>query len=92
MELIKVVDAKYIEGYKIECQFNDGKKKVVDLKDELWGDMFEPLKDKSYFKNFKLNAFTIEWENGADFSPEFLYYWNEKKQHLPAGYSNRMDK
>ena len=92
MELIKVVDAKYIEGYKIEFQFNDGKKKVVDLKDELWGDMFEPLKDKTCFKNFKLNAFTIEWENGADFSPEFLYYWNENKQHSPADHSNRVNK
>ncbi|MBS3775752.1 MAG: DUF2442 domain-containing protein [Bacteroidales bacterium] len=92
MELIKVLDANYIEEYKIEFLFNDGKKKVVDLKDELWGEIFEPLKDMTYFKNFKLNDFTIEWENGADFSPEFLYYWNEKKQNLPAGHPNRMDK
>lgn len=24
------------------------------------------------FKNFTLNSWTIKWENGADFSPEFL--------------------
>jgi hypothetical protein len=73
MELIKVVDAKYLEGYKIEFRFNNGITKVVDLTNEIYGEIFEPLKDKNYFKNFTLNPFTIEWENGADFSPEFLF-------------------
>jgi hypothetical protein len=73
METIKIEEAKYIDGYKIALTFNDGKKKVVDLKNELWGEVFEPLNDISFFKNFTLNPFTIEWENGADFAPEFLY-------------------
>ena len=73
MELLKVVDAKYLEGYKIEFRFNNGIIKVVDLTDEIYGEVFEPLKDINYFKNFTLNPFTIEWENGADFSPEFLF-------------------
>lgn len=73
MELIKVVKAKYIEGYKIEFQFSDGKIKTVDLSGEIYGEVFEPLKDIEYFKRFSLNPFTIEWENGADFAPEYLY-------------------
>jgi len=73
MELIKVVDARYLEGYKIEFRFNNGITKVVDLTNEIYGEVFEPLKDINYFKNFTLNPFTIEWENGADFSPEFLF-------------------
>lgn len=73
MDLIKVTEAKYIDGYKIEIKFNDNKKKIIDLKNELWGEVFEPLNNIDYFKNFKLNPFTIEWDNGADFSPEFLY-------------------
>lgn len=73
MELIKVVDAKYLEGYKIEFRFNNGITKVVDLTNEIYGEVFEPLKDINYFKNFALNPFTIEWKNGADFSPEFLF-------------------
>jgi hypothetical protein len=73
MELIKVVDAKYLEGYKIEFRFSNGITKVVDLANEIYGEVFEPLKDINYFKNFSLNPFTIEWENGADFSPEFLF-------------------
>jgi len=73
MELLKVIDAKYVEGYKIEFRFNNGITKVVDLTNEIYGEVFEPLKDINYFKNFTLNPFTIEWENGADFSPEFLF-------------------
>lgn len=67
MELIKVTEAKYIDGYKIEFKFNDNKKKIIDLKNELWGEVFEPLNNIDYFKKFKLNPFTIEWDNGADF-------------------------
>ena len=77
MELIKVVDAKYLEGYKIEFRFNDGITKVVDLTNEIYGEVFEPLKDVDFFKKFMLNPFTIEWENGADFSPEYLYELGE---------------
>ncbi len=73
MKLIKLISANYINDYKIEVTFNDGLKSIVDLENELWGEIFEPLKDRNKFKKFSLNPFTIEWENGADFSPEFLY-------------------
>ena len=37
--------------------------------------MFEPLRDVSSFRQVTLNegTNTIEWPNGADFAPEFLY-------------------
>ena len=70
---IKVVAADYVEDYKIKLTFNDGLSKVVDLEDELWGEVFEPLKDKAYFKNFTRDTWTIGWSCGADFAPEFLY-------------------
>jgi hypothetical protein len=73
MDLIKVIEAKHVSGYKIALTFNDGRKKIVNLEEELYGEVFEPLKNIEYFKHFKLNPFTIEWDNGADFSPEFLY-------------------
>lgn len=71
--LIKVTDAKYIKDYQIEFTFNDGYQKVLDLKEQLDGPIFEPLKDIDYFRNFTLNRWTIEWVNGADLAPEFLY-------------------
>lgn len=72
MELIKVTNASYVKDFIIHFKFNNGIEKDINLETELWGEVFEPLKDLNLFKNFKLNSWTIEWENGADFSPEFL--------------------
>jgi hypothetical protein len=72
MELIKVTNASYVKDFIIHFKFNNGIEKDINLETELWGEVFEPLKDLNLFKNFKLNKWTIEWENGADFSPEFL--------------------
>jgi hypothetical protein len=71
--LIWIKDAKYAGGYKIACTFNDGVEKVVDLQRHLSGKIFEPLKDKKYFQNFRISEWSVEWNNGADLSPEFLY-------------------
>ncbi|MDR2449457.1 MAG: DUF2442 domain-containing protein, partial [Prevotellaceae bacterium] len=29
--------------------------------------------DLEKFKQFKVSDWTIEWENGADYAPEYLY-------------------
>ena len=70
--MIWVTEAAYIKDYLIRIIFNDGVEKIVDLKNELDEGIFIPLKDKEYFKNFHISANTIEWENGADFAPEYL--------------------
>jgi hypothetical protein len=71
--LVKVIEAVYIKDYSIQFTFNTSEKKIIDLKDQLWGEIFEPLNNQDVFRTYKLNDFTIEWPNGADFSPEFLY-------------------
>ena len=73
MDIIKVKSANYLKDYVIRFEFDDGLKKEINFEKELWGTVFEPLKDIEKFKNFKLNSWTIEWENGTDFAPEFLY-------------------
>jgi len=70
---LEVEKANYINDFVIQISFNDGTSKIVNLQEYLLGEVFEPLKDKNYFKNFKLSLNTIAWENGADFAPEFLY-------------------
>lgn len=67
-----VVQAKYTGDYKIWLSFNDGAKGEIDLSSELYGEIFEPLKDISFFKSFTLEGHTLSWSNGADFAPEFL--------------------
>ena len=71
----QIIDLSYVSDYKIWLKFDDGKEGEIDLKGELWGEVFQPLRDLSVFKKVRLDAElgTICWENGADFAPEFLY-------------------
>lgn len=73
--ILHVKEAKYLNDYVLWLKFNDGAEGVVDLKDELYGEVFEPLKDIERFKSFKVDPDleTIVWDNGADLAPEFLY-------------------
>jgi hypothetical protein len=70
--ILKVIQATYIKNFEIDLSFNDGTQGVADLSNAFRGPVFEKLKSVKYFKNFTLNRWTIEWENGADFAPEFL--------------------
>jgi len=73
--MLELQKAEYVDGYRVRIQFNDGKTGIVDLRDSLWGPIFEPLKDKNFFKRFTLSPIlhTLCWENDADFAPEHLY-------------------
>lgn len=73
--LPKVQKATYQGDYRIWLTFADGTEGEVDFENELWGEVFLPLKDKEYFSEFRLDVEleTIVWPNGADFAPEFLY-------------------
>lgn len=70
-----VTDVKYINDYKLKLTFENGIKKLVDLKAHLEGEIFEPLKDIDYFQKVSLNKDidTIVWDNEADFCPDFLF-------------------
>lgn len=70
-----VKEAKYLRDYVIWVRFNDEIEGEIDLKNELEGEVFGPLRDKRKFKSFKVDPVlgTIVWENGADLAPEFLH-------------------
>jgi hypothetical protein len=71
----RVIEAKYVKNYTLRLIFSDGSDGEVNFEQELTGEIFEPLKDISFFKKFAVNQeiHTIVWPNGADFAPEFLY-------------------
>lgn len=72
---LHVTEVRLTKDYELRLTFSDGIVKEVDLAGELHGEVFEPLKDPEMFKQVKVNVDTntIEWPNGADFAPEFLY-------------------
>ena len=73
--ILHITEAKHLQDYKVWLKFNDGEEGTVDLSQELWGTMFEPLKDLCLFSQVKLDKEldTIVWPNGADLAPEFLH-------------------
>ncbi len=75
MKFLHIKEVTYLEDYKLRLIFNNGVAKDVDLRAELYGQVFEPLQEIELFKQVKVNpdTRTIEWPTGADFAPEFLY-------------------
>jgi hypothetical protein len=72
--LAHIVDARHMAGHRLWLRFSDGAEGEVDLGAELYGEVFEPLKDVEYFRTFRVHPElrTVVWPNGADFAPEFL--------------------
>jgi len=71
----RVVAAKPSAEFHLWIEFQDGSRGEIDLEAELWGEMFEPLKDPDLFLQAIVDpeTNTVTWPNGADFAPEFLY-------------------
>lgn len=72
--ILHVTSVRHMGDYRLQLEFNNGRIKKVDLAEELYGEVFEPLRDLEEFKRVFLNVETgtLEWPNGADLAPEFL--------------------
>jgi hypothetical protein len=64
---MRVKKAEYVRDYKIKIVFSDGAIKIVDFKPFLKDakNLFIPLLDIEYFKNFSVDDTTISWPNGG---------------------------
>ena len=73
--LPRVIDAHYAGEYRVWLRFSDGLTGEIDLADQLWGPVFEPLKDPAFFAKMCVepDTDTITWPNGADLSPSWLH-------------------
>lgn len=84
--LPKVIDARHAGQYKVWLRFADGLSGEIDLADELWGTMFEPLKNVEMFAKLRVDGDldTIVWPNGADLSPQWLHEQLEARAKATA--------
>ncbi len=70
----KITKVKALDNYCLEILFDDGVKGQVSLSDRLFGPVFEPLKDPSFFAKVQIDEFgAVAWPNGADLAPDALY-------------------
>ncbi len=72
--IIHVTAVKVVGPHSLELAFDNGVRKRVNLRRELYGPVFEPLRDPAYFARVCLDpdSRTITWPNKADFAPDFL--------------------
>ncbi len=57
----------------LHLTFDDGVSREVDLSGELWGPMFEPLRDPAFFAQVVVEHGTVVWPNGVDLDPLVLH-------------------
>ena len=72
------LQTEYIEpksGFRLFVRFNNGVSGEINLENEHWGEVFEPLRDEALFLTARQDPLmgTVVWGNGADFAPEFLF-------------------
>ena len=72
--MVKVISVEPREGYELRLTFSDGSVGDIDLAEQLWGEVFEPLRDPAVFRRVQVDPElgTVVWPNGADLDPEGL--------------------
>ena len=70
---LAVIDVKPLSDYQLELTFENGEKRLFDMKPYLDKGIYKELKDESKFKSVRVSFDSIEWCNQADIDPEFLY-------------------
>lgn len=71
--LLKVTAAEYVSGYTLRLTFNTGEVRLVDFTPLMQKGICRKLQDINYFKSFRLDPFTVDWNNEIGFAPERLY-------------------
>jgi hypothetical protein len=73
--ILHVEEVSWAGWTRLWLAFNDGQRKLVDVRPLLEGPVFEPLRDAAYFSQVRLDPVcgTVVWPNGADLAPEALH-------------------
>jgi hypothetical protein len=73
---VDIISARYVDEYRIELIFENGRSGVVDFTKFISrGGAFSCLSDLDFFKRFQVNEElgVITWEEEIDVAPEILY-------------------
>ena len=63
-----------LENYTILVTFDNGEKRIFDVKPYLDYPAYKELKINALFKTVKVAGLSIEWLHGQDICPDELYF------------------
>jgi len=66
-----------IEDHKLILRFDNDERRVFNVKPLLMVGRFRELTVPEVFKKVRIVYDTVEWENGLDLDPEYLYEQSE---------------
>lgn len=70
----RVIRVKAGPAYTLEVEFADGRSGSIDLSSRMFGPVFEPLRDPSFFSQVRVDEYgAVCWPNGANLAPDALY-------------------
>lgn len=69
----RITDVQATDDYKLILTFEDMERRLFDIKPYLTIGRFAELRDIKVFKRVGVAFDTVEWQNGLDLDPEFLY-------------------
>jgi len=61
------------DDHKLILTFENSERRCLDVRQSFECGRFAELRDINEFKKVRVAFDTIEWENGLDLDPEFLY-------------------
>jgi len=68
-----VTEVQATDDYRLILTFDNGERRLFDLRPYLSIGRFAELRDIDVFKQISVSFDTVEWTNGLDIDPEFLY-------------------
>lgn len=72
------------EDFSLKLVLENGEQRILDMKPYLDFGVFKRIRDYESFKRARVAFDTIEWDEGVDLDPEFVY---EKSKPIGDAYS-----
>ena len=70
---LKITSAHYIRNYVLRLLSNECLMKIVNFWLLAKKGICTKLQNMDYFRQFKLDPFSVDWSNEIGFAPEYLY-------------------
>jgi uncharacterized protein DUF2442 len=75
MKLVRILEAKPIDGHRVQLTLTDGRLIERDLGPMLASPVFSEIRsDQARFREMRVEGGTLVWPNGADLCPDVLIW------------------